>query len=170
VDDDWKRSAREEARKLDAGGPGPGSAGAKGAGREAARPAAQPSGFADVESGEGAEGEPLGASPPEASFASLVSGFATQALLNLGQIASPFSGKAELDLEAARYTIDLLGVLEEKTRGNLSEQEARYLGAVLYDLRMRFVEAAKAPQGAPDGEAAGGVGEAPGGEGSPKPN
>jgi len=89
-----------------------------------------------------------GAEIPDASFAMLLSGFATQALMNLGAIQHPASGERSVDLAAARYTIDLLGILEKKTQGNLDEEEEKYLGAMLYDLRMRFVDESKKASGA----------------------
>lgn len=78
---------------------------------------------------------------PPASFLGFISGLATQTLMQLGEIENPFSGGKVVDLEAARYSIDLLGILEEKTKGNLSPDEERYLKAALYDLRMRYVSA-----------------------------
>ena len=53
---------------------------------------------------------------------------------------NPVSGKTETDLEQAKHFIDMLGVLEEKTKGNLTDDESRSLESVLFDLRMGFVE------------------------------
>ena len=58
----------------------------------------------------------------------------------LGKIASPGSGKLERNLEAAKDSIDLLEVLEEKTRGNLSTEEAKLLSSLLLELRMNYVD------------------------------
>jgi hypothetical protein len=69
----------------------------------------------------------------------MVTNFAIQALIAMGEIANPVTRTQERDLEAAKHAIDLLGVLEEKTRGNLSEDEKRHLEGTLYDLRMRYV-------------------------------
>lgn len=74
------------------------------------------------------------------SFSTFILGLSTQALLHLGDIESPVSGQVERDLAAARHVIDILGILEAKTRNNLEQAEARLLEAVLYDLRMRYVE------------------------------
>lgn len=81
---------------------------------------------------------------PPPSFTLLVSTFATQALVHFGEVPNPATGKKEADLEQAKFTIDLLEMLETKTRGNLSEDENRYLSDILYDLRMRYVAGAGA--------------------------
>lgn len=82
------------------------------------------------------EKEPL----PEANLATFLSGLASQVLVGLGDIEHPVSGKKEKNLTQAKYTIDLLQVLEEKMAGNLTEVEEKYLSGMLYDLRMRYVE------------------------------
>ena len=81
--------------------------------------------------------------PPPASFAVLVSTFATQALFAFGDVENPLTGEKERNLEAAKYAIDMLGVLEEKTKGNLTEAEAASLTELIHTLRMQFVAAAK---------------------------
>ena len=80
---------------------------------------------------------------PPAEFLPFVSGIAAQALMQLGAIAHPIYGKKVVDLDAARYSIDIIGVLEEKTKGNLTPEEAQYLNAALHDLRMRYVSVAQ---------------------------
>ena len=84
---------------------------------------------------------------PEASFLQFLSGIATQALMQLGVIENPFLQKKSVDLDAARYSIDIIGILEQKTKGNLTPDEERYVKAAIHDLRMRYVEVAsgKAP-------------------------
>ena len=64
-------------------------------------------------------------------------------LVNLGEVEDPISKQTSTNLEAARQTIDLLGILEVKTRGNLDPEEKSHLEGVLYDLRMRFTGKAK---------------------------
>lgn len=76
---------------------------------------------------------------PEASFILFISSLATQALIALGEIENPITGKKERNLAQAKFTIETLKVIEEKTRGNLTPEEKRYLEGVLYDLRMSFV-------------------------------
>ncbi|MEK7821872.1 MAG: DUF1844 domain-containing protein, partial [Planctomycetota bacterium] len=60
-------------------------------------------------------------------------------LVALGEIENPMTRKREKNLAQAKFTIDTLGVIEEKTRGNLTPEEQRYLEGVLYDLKMSFV-------------------------------
>jgi hypothetical protein len=76
---------------------------------------------------------------PEGSFAALVSMIATQALFSLGLIQAEGQPEREPDLELARYNIDLLGVIEEKTKGNLTEQEGKVLENAVHELRMSYV-------------------------------
>ena len=76
---------------------------------------------------------------PQASFMELVTMLATQALVLLGQIPHPLSGKAELRPAEAKHFIDLLEVLDEKTKGNLSPDEAALLADALHQLRLGFV-------------------------------
>jgi hypothetical protein len=76
---------------------------------------------------------------PKPSLELMVTNFAIQALIAMGEIANPVTRTQERDLEQAKHAIDLLGVLQEKTRGNLSEDEKRHLEGTLYDLRMRYV-------------------------------
>ncbi len=83
------------------------------------------------------------ANVPKADFLTLVASLAGQATIHLGLVEHPIKKKVETDLRQARYTIDLLGVLEEKTRGNLTDEEQRVLAHVLTDLRLRYVEASK---------------------------
>ncbi len=77
---------------------------------------------------------------PEASLPTLVAMLQTQAFSALGLMPHPISGQAERDLPQARLFIDLLGVLEDRTRGNLTDGENRLLTEVLQDLRMYFIK------------------------------
>jgi len=83
------------------------------------------------------------AASPEAKFTILVSSLATQVLVNLGQIENPLSKKKEVDLKGAKFSIDLLQMLSDKTKGNLADAERRYLDSVLHQLRMGYVQASK---------------------------
>ncbi len=74
------------------------------------------------------------------TFSTFVLGLSTQALLHLGEIPNPMTRALERDLGAAKHVIDILGILQEKTRSNLEPGEASLLDSVLYDLRMRYVE------------------------------
>jgi hypothetical protein len=88
-------------------------------------------------------GEPYGderSIPIEPTFSTLVMSLSTQALMCLGEIPEVVGQPPRRDLAAAKSVIDLLGVLELKTRGNLDAGEAALFERILYDLRMRFVE------------------------------
>ena len=116
VDDDWKQQAEREKEAL--GGKPQTAPSDK-------RPAAR-----------------HGAIPP-ASFSLIVQQFTTQALMAFGVIQHPVTQKAEKDLEVAKHYIDMLGVLAEKTKGNLTAEEQKLLDATLYELRMTYVEMTK---------------------------
>ena len=80
---------------------------------------------------------------PAVDFLNLVVSMSHSALLHLGDAPDPVSGAREKNLPLARQTIDLLAMLQDKTRGNLSGEEERVLSQAIYDLRMRFVEVAR---------------------------
>jgi hypothetical protein len=82
-------------------------------------------------------------SMPPADFRSLVGVLASQALSGLGMYGDPDTKRIVVDLPASRFAIDLLGVLEEKTKGNLAAEEANELKEVLAELRARFVHFAR---------------------------
>jgi hypothetical protein len=80
---------------------------------------------------------------PHIDFATFILSLSHSALLHLGEAPHPETGQVEKNLALARQTIDLIGMLEEKTKGNLTGDEERLIGQILYDLRMRFVEMSK---------------------------
>jgi len=80
---------------------------------------------------------------PRPDFKMFLSGLAGQAVIHLGLAEDPSTGKREKDLDKAKYTIDLLQVVKEKTQGNLDAEEQKLLDGMLYDLRMRYVEACR---------------------------
>ncbi len=84
---------------------------------------------------------------PEASFTVLVSSLMTQVLFALGMIEDPNTHKRYRDLELAKHNIDMLAMLEEKTKGNLTEQEKRALDEALYEVRMAYVRVAQGASG-----------------------
>ena len=83
------------------------------------------------------------APPEQATFAMLASGLATQALMCLGDLENPYTKKHESNLPEARFHIDMLEMLEQKTKGNLTPDEAQMMQTLLFDLRMRFVGKSK---------------------------
>ncbi|MEW6219650.1 MAG: DUF1844 domain-containing protein [Thermodesulfobacteriota bacterium] len=77
---------------------------------------------------------------PEVTFTALVLSLNTSALYLLGELPDPVTGKTAKDPALAKHTIDTLSVLQDKTRGNLDQEEESLLATVLYDLRLRFVK------------------------------
>ncbi|MFN7021587.1 MAG: DUF1844 domain-containing protein [Phycisphaerales bacterium] len=158
IDDDWKAQARREKEKLAAkereavSKPGRGTQAAR---TEAGQSAGSPSGAVTPESSD----------PIEAGFKELVGTFVMQALLYLGGIPDPQTGRAVVSLEHARFNIDMLTVLEHKTKGNLTPEESTELSQALAELRARFVEISRAVvQMQAKQAAAGGATGMPGGE------
>ena len=121
VDESWKEQAERE--KQQGGPPTP----------PAAQPGPSPAAPGPVESRE----EPAGL--PEARFDLFVSGLAMEALIAMGDIPHPATRKHSVNLPQAKYLIDLLGVLGEKTAGNLAVEEEKLLKDALYQLRMRYL-------------------------------
>ena len=89
---------------------------------------------------------------PPADFRSIVGLLATQALGGLGAYGDPDTRRVVVDLPAAQFAIDLLGVLAEKTKGNLAEEESKELIAILTELRSRFVRKEIQQQSVPQWE------------------
>jgi hypothetical protein len=77
---------------------------------------------------------------PEINFPTFVASLNASALLNLGVIEDPSSGKKDKNLPMAKQTIDILSMLQEKTSGNLSKEEEEMLKNILYDLRIMYVK------------------------------
>ncbi|USN98143.1 MAG: DUF1844 domain-containing protein [Phycisphaeraceae bacterium] len=120
VDDDWKSQARAEKAKL-------------------------------AEEAKAQQAEPeAGGLPEKIGFIDLIRLLATQALMYMGAFPDPQTGKAMVALDIAKMNIDLLGVVEEKSRGNLSDDEKKMLEGTLHELRMQYVEIARAIQKAAD--------------------
>jgi hypothetical protein len=80
---------------------------------------------------------------PPVDFHTFILSLGSSALLHLGELEHPEGGATEKDLPLAKHTIDILVMLEEKTKGNLSTAEERLMESLLYDLRLRYVEATK---------------------------
>src|SRR5712692_9596398 len=116
--------------------PAPPAAPAETATRREPPPKASPS-------GPRAESEPAraGRDPLDdpASFLSLIMSLASNAAASLGMMPHPVTGETGVDLQTAKHWIDVLGMLEQKTRGNLDEQEAQVIESLLADLRMQYV-------------------------------
>jgi len=96
---------------------------------------------ADKNSGEKKSEQPQEQKPlPPIDFVQFVMSLASSAMIHLGDMPHPADNQFHPELDAAQETIDILAMLEEKTRGNLSREEASLLTNVLADLRIRFVE------------------------------
>src|SRR5271170_2542774 len=130
IDTDWKRQAQEEKKRL-------AEEEAKKARESApAAPAAAPGAASPRATA------PKGrAEMPPASFATLVQSILTQILFYLGDLSQRGS-EPNVNLDMAKHQIDILGILEEKTRGNISEEEKQLLDTALYETRMRYVSVA----------------------------
>lgn len=88
----------------------------------------------------------------EANFTQFIGGFAVQTLVHLGRMSNPVTNATSVDLPNAKYSIDILSILQEKTKGNLTPEESEYLSNLLRDLRMEYVAVsgkANAPEAAP---------------------
>lgn len=96
-----------------------------------------------------AEGEPAHADrdplDDPASFLSLIMSLASNAAASLGMMPHPVTGETGVDLKTAKHWIDVLGMLEQKTHGNLDGQEAQVVESLLADLRMQYVSFTSAP-------------------------
>jgi hypothetical protein len=94
----------------------------------------------------------------DALFVNLVMIFKTAAFQQMGKTLNPMTGKIEKNLEQARFSIDMIEMLKEKTRGNLSEDLGKFIDSTLLELRMNYVEEANAKaepgEDAQSGEAA----------------
>jgi len=80
---------------------------------------------------------------PPVDFSNLILSLSTSALIHLGQVPDPISNKTDKNIEMAKHTIDVIDMLKEKTKGNLTDNEQKLIDAVLFDLRMRYVNIAK---------------------------
>jgi len=132
VDDDWKQRVKAEDTALDE--------------TFKADAAESPSGETVPQAASEAAAATPGPQPqqlPPATFEMLVGMLSTQATVALGLIPNPTGEKAETQFDLARHCIDLLGVLESKTEGNLQEAEKSLLDETLHQLRMAYVEIIK---------------------------
>ena len=80
---------------------------------------------------------------PEANLLTLIFSLYTHVQICLGAIPDPITQKPQKDLQQAKYNIDLLSVLKEKTKGNLTQEEEQAFENILYEVRMTYVEASK---------------------------
>lgn len=141
IDTDWKKQAQEEKRRLaeqsaasKPAAPVPAAAAAPVAPCATAAPARSPASPAGATGRRTRGAREL----PPPGFGSLVQSLMTQVLYYLGDLATA-SGQGGVDLDMAKHQLDTLSMLEEKTKGNLSDDEQHLLDAALYETRSRFV-------------------------------
>lgn len=127
IDTDWKKQAQEEKRKL-----------AEAAKAKATTPAAPAAG---AKPGPVAPTRRPGRQLPVPGIGSLIQSVMTQILYYLGELPAS-GGQAAMDLDLAKHHLDTLGMLEEKTKNNLTLEEQSILDAALYETRTRFVNVA----------------------------
>ncbi len=84
---------------------------------------------------------------PAINFSTFIFSLNSSALVHLGAIPDPVTGNVQKELAIAKQTIDILAMLEEKTKGNLTDDESRLLGHILHDLRIKFVKEKSYQQG-----------------------
>jgi hypothetical protein len=94
----------------------------------------------------GDEEEDIPGAEDPASFVNFLSTLATNAAAALGAMPHPVTGQRALDLETGKYWLDILGMLRDKTKGNLHPQESRLLEGLLGDLRMQYVQLVRATE------------------------
>mgnify|MGYP001580578941 FL=1 len=140
VDESWKESAAQEKERLE------NIARAGGADKTSAQgnpqPASQPSPGPQQQSQSGhAREEPSGAY--ETDFVNYISSLAYQAMVFLGEIPNPVTNTSEKNPEQAKFVIETLILLQEKTKGNLTRKESDVLNTAAYELQMKFVEASE---------------------------
>ena len=123
IDEDWKSQVQAEKE-------------------EAAKATSSSTTAADKEAEPAEAGDPQ---MPPASFELLVTSLATEALMALGQMPHPVTGKAQAQRNLAKYLIDTLDMLKQKTAGNLSHNEQQVIDSVLHQLQLVFVETATEP-------------------------
>lgn len=144
VDDDWKRKVEEEKERLSEAPPKRerprGEARpAPGAPADAGPP--RPEAPSEAEPGPGFEEEDeRGGGPAATPFLRFVGDLANQALTALGVYPDPMTRTRQVSIEQARYIIDVLRILKEKTKGNLTPDEQRVVDGLVYELQLQYVE------------------------------
>lgn len=135
VDEDWKTQVQREKEELK---------------RKEAEPAATEDSGASASEDSGSASESESAEnmppPPPATFSFLLTSLATQAVASMGQLPGENGESFPVNLAYAKHFIDLIGVIEEKTKGNLTAEEEKATKDTLHQLRMMFVAASQKTQ------------------------
>lgn len=87
--------------------------------------------------------EPRDESIPKIDFPTLVMSFASASMISMGLVPDPVTGEVQKDLLIAQQNIDVISLLREKTKGNVTPEEERLMEQILYELRMHYIEALK---------------------------
>ena len=122
VDDDWKSQVEQEKEQLEN----------------------------EADSAPAAAADDAPQEMPPASFPMLISTLATQAMASMGMLPDPRTGEASAHKPMAKHFIDTLGIIQEKTEGNLAEEEATMLRDTLHQLRMAYMAVPDTPPSAPE--------------------
>ena len=123
-DESWKDEARKEKEKLQE------------------QKAAETKSPGDTGEAAAAGDEAFAGGLPPANFLTLVQSYRIQSLYCLGMLKLPGTEQGEVNLDAAKHNIDMLQVLEDKTQGNLTEEESAFLSQVMHEVRMAYVQMA----------------------------
>lgn len=99
-----------------------------------------------VEKSDKGEVEPLEAQEPELDFFNYIASLGFQAMIFLGEVPNPITNATDKNLKQAKFLIDTLVLLREKTSGNLNKEEAELLNGSIYELQLRYVDAVKKEQ------------------------
>ncbi len=125
IDEDWKTQVQAEKEELQR--------------QRQSKPS-------DSKQQPGSSDQPRPGPMPPASFEMHLSMLATEAMVALGQLPNPATGKEDRDIDRAKYLIDMLDVLQQKTQGNLTGQEEAAMNQMLHQLRVAFVSAMGTPK------------------------
>ena len=141
VDESWKESAAQEKERLENI--------ARGSGADKTSPRVNAQSSPQSSAGSRQPSQPQDVPGPthedpsgayEANFINYISGLAYQAMVFLGEIPNPVTNTSEKNLEQAKFAIETLILLQEKTKGNLTQKESDVLNTAAYELQMKFVE------------------------------
>lgn len=136
VDESWKESATQEKERLE-------NVARPGAARPETPQAGQGRGTNPEPADPGRERGPAPATATEEDFINYISSLAYQAMIFLGEIPNPVTNETEQNLQQAKFVIDTLILLQEKTQGNLTPKEGDVLNTAAYELQMKYTETAQ---------------------------
>ena len=162
VDDSWKEEVRREREAAARVAAGAVPAASPAAQQEASGPAPKNSAAPEAaEPGENPKEQKaaggVGEQQQTKIFMTFLAGLAQQCLMQMGEMESPYSGQREMDMQGARYTIELLATIQNKTKNNLSPEESEALNDAIHDLKIRYIEITQELQRQVQAKAGGGA-------------